>query len=69
MQSKGLFNTHPVRDLPNGVGCVHCTILAPYNDTLEDLNTLFASFNDPDMDLNIVTRSKCRMILPHLLQF
>jgi hypothetical protein len=67
MQRKGFFNADTVGDLPDGVGGVHCTTLSFDNNTLKDLDTFLAALNDTDVYLDIVARTKIRMILPHLL--
>jgi hypothetical protein len=66
MQREGLLDAYAVRDLPNGVGGIHSAIFTPNNDTLKNLDTLFISFDDTNVDLNVVTGTENRMILPHL---
>jgi len=67
MQGKGFFHTDTVGDLPDSVSGVHGSFFPSDHHTLEDLDTLFVSLYDTNMDLYVVSRTKGRMVLPHLL--
>jgi len=68
MEGEGLFNPNPVRDLSDGVGCIHGAALALDNDTLIYLDPLLIAFDDADMYPHGVTRAKLRMIHSHLFE-
>lgn len=69
MQSKGLLDTDTVGNFSYGVGGVHGAAFTSDYHALEDLDTLFASFDDADMYLDGITGTELRVIHTHLLSF
>ena len=66
VQSKGFFHPYTVGYLANGVGCVHVTTFPLNDDSLKNLNSFLAAFDDANVNLHGVTRSKLWMIKAHL---
>jgi hypothetical protein len=66
MQRKCFFNTNAMGHFPDGERCIHESIPAASNDTLENLNSFLVTLDDPAVDPDRVTNPKIRHIKTHL---
>jgi hypothetical protein len=60
------LNTDTVRHLAHGKSSIGRAFAFTYDHTLEDLDTLFVAFLDPDVHGHGVSRLEIREINPHL---
>ena len=67
VQSKGLLYSDTVRNLTDCIRGIHGTALSLDNNSLENLNTLFASLNNADMNLYRISWTEFGVIHSHLL--
>lgn len=66
VQGKGFFDADTVGDFADGIGGVHGATFTFDNDALENLDTLFIAFDNPNMDLDGIAGAEIRMIDAHL---